>query len=500
MKTKVFSVLISVGLLINPVFLADFSVQAQQNTKQAQVQLANRYAQTAHNAYEYKDFLKAAENYEKAYKVSNVKVYLDNALVAYSSLAYDLSEKKDYDKAILYCNKALSLSPTYTNAKDVLAEVHYQRGSDYFYTGQLDKAKIELNESLKYSSSQDQKDRAKDGLSKIDEAGKQGATVVPKYQQSSDPAIPDTIAQMENKVYGAPNNSGSLVSRLSKLEKDTFSKNYDSDGLIIRVDRLKRAILPDQVSPAPSYQSDNSAYDGTYIPEIIQQSMGRISIFGKMPIVVYITDCNVKPFKNFYRDAVMDAFKEWEKASDNRIKFQYEYTPYSPDVDIKVSWLENFEDFAWQPTLTKDDISAEKEKMKYRKANAAVQIGSVAAMLAGSLIGLPFLGGLGAVGGELASPILQYKGNKMDRTFADVKINTKITEGMTDDAAKAKIKQIALHQIGHALGIYGHSSDPKDIMYASFTAMKLSDRDIKTIKEIYKPKEEEKKDKKEKKK
>ena len=159
---------------------------------------------------------------------------------------------------------------------------------------------------------------------------------------------------------------------------------------------------------------------------------------------------------------------------------------------------ENFEDFAWQLTLKKNDLSAQKEKMKYQKANALVQVGSVAAMLAGAFV--PGIGAVGYIGSSVASPYLQYKGYKTDTSAAEVKINTKITQGMTNDQAKMKIKQIAIHQLGHALGIYGHSSNPSDIMYANFTVNQLSERDIKTINVIYKKEEPDKKAKKKKKK
>ena len=127
--------------------------------------------------------------------------------------------------------------------------------------------------------------------------------------------------------------------------------------------------------------------------------------------------------------------------------------------------------------------------MKYRKAGMLVQIGSVLVMVAGSLIGVPIIGGVGAIGSSVASPWLQYKGSETKKLSPDVKINTKITEGMPDDVAKTKIRQIAMHQIGHAIGIYAHSSDPNDIMFDNFAANQLSERDIGTIREIYKNKE-----------
>jgi tetratricopeptide (TPR) repeat protein len=472
--------------MFNTYSLSAFSQSgsSQYNT----IKQANYYAKTGHDAYSQKNFLKAAENYEKAYQISKTRIYLDNSLVAYLSLASEYANDKDFSNALKYCNKTLTLNPGNKDAKELMSDIYYVRGTEYFYTGDVDKAKSDVENSLKYSTSKEQTDRAKDGLSKIATAKESGAIPTPKYEGSRDNSIPEDLDKIEKKLYGNSNNNIPLINRVSKLEKESLGKTYDSDGLIVRVDRLKRTVLPELVAQ----QSPSKAYENTYVPELIEQSMGRVAIFGKIPIIVFIDDPRVKPYKKFYRDAIIDGFKEWEKASNNVIKFEYVYDPSRSD--IQVSWSEQYEDFPWQPTLKKTDINAEKEKMKYRKASAAVQAGSMLAMVAGSLVGVPFLGTAGYLGGSVASPYLGYKGANKEKLSPEVKINTKITEGMTDDQAKAKLKQIAMHQMGHALGLYGHSNDPGDIMYSDFKATELSERDIKTIQELYKPKEAEKKE------
>ena len=490
MRTKSFSIILTVILLLSQTCV--FSAPAQKaRVSNSTIATGNKLTQAAHNAYEKRDYLGAGEGYEKAYKLTGYKLYLENAVIAYTSYAYDLTNQKDYNKAVEYCKKVLSLNPKDNNAKELIADVYYAKGSDYFYTGDIQKAKAEFDSSLKYSTNKDQTDKAKEALDRIAQVESKGGTPYPKYENTTDIDIPAAITAVENKLYGSASESASIIARINKLEKDALGKTYDNDSIIIRTDRLKRTVIPEYISQKPSdgySYSSSSPNSENYISDIIDQSRGQVTIFGKMPISVFIDDASVKPYKKTYKKAILEAMKEWEKASDNKIKFQEIYEPAKSD--IKIVWTENFEDFPWQPVLKKEDISAEKERMKYRKASMAVQIGSVAAALAGGLIGVPVLGGVAGVGSSFASPYLQYKGTRIERLSPDVKICVNPTEGLAEDQANLKIKQIAIHQLGHAIGIYGHSPNPNDIMYSNFTTTELSQRDISTIKEIYKNKEQ----------
>lgn len=428
MKSKIISLILSIFLVIEPVPV--FAAQTS----------AVQYAETAHSAYNKSDFLKAGQYYEKAYSVEKNKIFIDNACTSYISYAFNLLDKKDYDNAIKYCKKALSLSPDNQNAKELLSDIYSAKNSDN---------QISPSELTPVSA-------------------------------SAPDDIPNLLKLMEMKLYGKAQGNSPVITRVQKLEKDVFNNNYNQDSLITRLDRLKHAVLPELLQKPVN----NLSRSQDYIQEIIEQSSGTAKIFGEMPIMVFMEDGDTKTYKKYYKDAIKDAMKEWETASNGKIKFEISNDPMKSN--LKIVWNDNFEDFAWQPELKKEDVAAEKQKIKYGKAGTLVQIGSIAAMALGALAGIPAIGMVGSIGGSVASPYLQYKSLDLNDRALSVKISTAATAEMTKEQASERIKQVAMHQLGHAIGIYGHSSNPNDIMYANFSVNKLSDRDKNTINEIYK--------------
>ncbi|OGH95285.1 MAG: hypothetical protein A2039_00775 [Candidatus Melainabacteria bacterium GWA2_34_9] len=467
MKTKIISLILSIFLLFETLPVCAVNSAAQ-------------FAETAHNAYNQNNFLKSAQYYEKAYSVEKNKVFIDNAITSYLSYAFNLANEKKYDEAIKYCRKVLSLCSSDQNAKELLSDVYYSRSSDCFYSGNIDKAREDLENSLKYSVLPEQAQKAREGLSQLNNNGNQPASAFKPISISTTNSMPELVKLIEIKIYGKAQDKLPVSERIQKLEKDVFNKNYNDESLTLRLDRLKKAVLP-ELAQKPV---NDLTQEQDYIEDIIEQSDGTARIFGKMPILVYIDDADVKTYKKYYRDAVKDAMKDWENASCGKIKFEISNDPMKSH--LKVVWTDYFEDFAWQPELKKEDILAEKQKIKYGKASSLVQIGSIAAMVLGSLVGIPVIAMVGSVGGSVASPVLRYKSLDLDDRVMKVKINTDCTSGMTKEQSMEKIKQIAMHQLGHSIGVYGHSPDPNDIMYSNFSVKKLSDRDKNTIKEIYK--------------
>lgn len=51
---------------------------------------------------------------------------------------------------------------------------------------------------------------------------------------------------------------------------------------------------------------------------------------------------------------------------------------------------------------------------------------------------------------------------------------------------REQVSKLVLHELGHAIGIWGHSKDPTDIMYTHPIVSRLSQRDINTVRKLYK--------------
>jgi len=123
--------------------------------------------QEAHEAYTAKNYQRAGELYEKIYYQDNVYIYLENAQSAYLSYAFNLSNEKEYEKAIQYCHKILLLNPGNIDANELLSEIYYSRGSDNYYKGLKEMARYDFQNSLKHSVLDEQKQRAQKELAKI---------------------------------------------------------------------------------------------------------------------------------------------------------------------------------------------------------------------------------------------------------------------------------------------------------------------------------------------
>jgi predicted Zn-dependent protease len=191
-----------------------------------------------------------------------------------------------------------------------------------------------------------------------------------------------------------------------------------------------------QVAP----QAATTSGQDDYVAEVTRSGVLRWPS-AKMPIRVYLhpaalNDSNGQPtgYKKEYLDILMKSFQDWATASEGLVSFQFVNSP--KEATLECLWVSNAKDL---------NNPAEAGEAKVLSDRDGLAKGTIK-LLTKSL-----------------SSVLPLTDNRM--------------------------RLICLHEIGHALGLAGHTANPDDIMFYSVSFKdewkQLSGRDSRTIKRLY---------------
>ncbi|MBC8233878.1 tetratricopeptide repeat protein [bacterium] len=174
-----------------------------------------------------------------------------------------------------------------------------------------------------------------------------------------------------------------------------------------------------------------SAAADDYFSRITTASNGRLTRFGHSPITLYVGSIPLsEELKSGYRDALEESLSLWEEVAEGKVKFKRVDSPN--DADIKLKWI-----------------------YKLMHSNRSRQIGEA------NLVRME--------AGKFHVEVVIFL-----RDFTTMKL-------LDCDTLKAAI----LHELGHALGLWGHSPNPGDVMFYSAAATKPIERDVATLRKVY---------------
>lgn len=227
-------------------------------------------------------------------------------------------------------------------------------------------------------------------------------------------------------------NMGILYEKMGKMQ----------DAIDAYTAYLKRATQPDPPIQAIVDNYRNSRASGRasqdYVSATTRSSQGHQLIWPARnnPIKVFIKPEH--PDQLFVIPIIQKTLVDWTQATDGRLRFTQVLHPQEANISI---------------TLQEGPLS-----------DPTQHIGRA----------------------EYQMPEDQLSQNRLN--FVTVTLNTgdpQSLKNLPEDSRREQIYRMTLHELGHAIGIWGHSTDPGDIMFAHPIASKLSDRDIRTIRKLY---------------
>ncbi len=263
----------------------------------------------------------------------------------------------------------------------------------------------------------------------------------------------DAIGHLEKVVAISPNLSsswltlGGLYQSTGQIDRaistyKVFLQRFPQDSEAPKIANLARGL--EKVSrdmgggptgsPVAASAEAGASTAGDYLAEMTRQGVMRWPE-SRMPIRVFIHPAEAMPtYHPTYQAILKGAFDDWSSASAGRVRFIF--VPSAADSDIECFWLSN------PAELSNSSESGEARVFNNREG---IVRGTV------KLLTVP-------LSAELP---------------------------LTDN----RMRQICLHEVGHVLGLAGHTSNPADAMFFSSSvddAWKvLSVRDQTTITKLY---------------
>ncbi len=254
-------------------------------------------------------------------------------------------------------------------------------------------------------------------------------------------ALPDVEAGSQTKTPAAGTGSGSAP--------DAAISSSNQINLL----PLTNVLPPQFVRIAP-YGS--APIDSDYSADIMNATKNRVLRFKNMPVKVYIT-----PFPEpGFTEACIKGFDEWENRTNGLVAFLRVDDP--DQARVRVVWKR-----MGSQGNSKDCMLGAQTITRWQ-AKRQTPMGVIPVSGIPVPIFIPRIGAQYSVEPQI------------------IEVNLDLVYSRDRDIRLLVLKNVVTHELGHALGLLGHSPMRADLMFAETDeTSRLSPRDINTIKKLY---------------